>query len=479
MVLTMASRPSKVRQQYHQSSNNNVINTNGLAVAGVVAVPVGTGMTTNHSTTYPTDINTTRRKKKGFAKLYDKYCYRRKCSMLLIVIFGIGLNLIFACMVGFLFHMFSDSGQSQPLQHSRVHSPPPPPPPPLQPPQKDYYLRATLPPRNSSTDTIGFVHVGKTGGSTITTMIRNGCNSFAADGPCHANITHESQISKLVEHYYHVPDFWRLPTSNHQKFLVSVRDVYDRTVSALLYQHPDNAKAYDLRLSRNQQHYGPIAYGCFPTLESFATLLSKYHDTNSSRTTINTAEDCNYPYRFNQVIATDCNALACAAIHGKVRFFSHLYFNYRNIIETKLPFINFSSYDSFHSRQSTTDTTEERQIYVIRQERFWDDWIQVNKLLGQTTPVFVPTSELSSSSFTSAGIKIQRNVSGIDVPVKRTISQQGRYYICQALEAEYIAYFKLLRKAVNIYVDREQMKICVDIAEKNCPNLNIRQMAYS
>ena len=256
MVLTMASRPSKTRQQYHQPSSNNAINTNGFAVAGVaVAVPVGTRLTMNHSATYTTNNNTTRRKKKGFALLYDKYCYRRKCSMLLIVIFGIVLNLIFACMVGFLIHMFSDSGQSQSLQPSRVHSQPSP----LQPSQQDYYLRATLPPRNSSTDTIGFVHVGKTGGSTITTMIRNGCNSFAADGPCHANITHESHISKLVEHYYHVPDFWRLPTSNHQKFLVSVRDVYDRTVSALLYQHPDNAKAYDLRLSRNQQYYGPIA----------------------------------------------------------------------------------------------------------------------------------------------------------------------------------------------------------------------------
>ena len=179
------------------------------------------------------------------------------------------------------------------------------------------------------------------------------------------------------------------------------------------------------------------------------------------------------------MIATDCNALACAAIHGKVRFFSHLYFNYRNIIETKLPFINFSLYDSDHSKQSTAAIAEERQIYVIRQERFWDDWIQVNKLLGQTTPVYVPSSELSTSSSPSSGIKIQRNVSGIDVPVKRTISQQGRNYICQALEAEYIAYFKLLRKAVNINIDKQQMKICVDIAEKNCPNLNIRQIAYS
>jgi hypothetical protein len=56
--------------------------------------------------------------------------------------------------------------------------------------------RPTLPPRNSSVDTAGFIHIGKTGGSTITTMLRNGCNSFAS-GPCR-NVTNESAISKLV-----------------------------------------------------------------------------------------------------------------------------------------------------------------------------------------------------------------------------------------------------------------------------------------
>ena len=400
--------------------------------------------------------------------------------------------------------------------------------------QRQQYNRATLPPRNSSSDTIGFIHIGKTGGSTITTMIRNGCNSLSnshvvntsssfSSSSCTRTIKsnndrkvldndadNESQLSKLIEHYYHVPDFWRLPTSNHETFLISMRDVFDRSISSLLYQHPLNAQAYNLTLSNNQKTNGPMAYRCFPTLEAFAMLLPKYESI----------PNCNYPYKFNQIVATDCNALACAVIHGKVRFFSHLYFNYQNIIQTKInSFINFDATigdsDTINRDKDHPSVNgprrNERQIYVIRQERFWHDWINVNRLLGQTTPIIVPpnsgsavvattnSSSTSSSSLVLASkssILIQRNISGFDVPVKRNISKEGRYYLCQALELEYVAYFKILRKALNIRntsrsntqydnnqhivsEDYDELQSCVDIAKRNCPNLNIHEMAYN
>ena len=88
------------------------------------------------------------------------------------------------------------------------------------------------------------------------------------------------------------------------------------------YDHPDNARAYNLKQTKKQQYYGPLVYKCFPTLEEFAALMRG----NSTH--------CNYPYKYNSIVTTDCAALACAAIHGKVRFSSHLYFNYRNIAET-------------------------------------------------------------------------------------------------------------------------------------------------
>jgi hypothetical protein len=58
----------------------------------------------------------------------------------------------------------------------------------------------TMPPRNSSFHTAGFIHIGKTGGSTISNLLRNGCNSFE-EGPCR-NITHETVVSKLVVRWH-------------------------------------------------------------------------------------------------------------------------------------------------------------------------------------------------------------------------------------------------------------------------------------
>ncbi len=57
----------------------------------------------------------------------------------------------------------------------------------------------TMAPQESSQTTAGFIHVGKTGGSTISKLLRNGCTSFVT-GPCR-NITNESIVSnKVVGH---------------------------------------------------------------------------------------------------------------------------------------------------------------------------------------------------------------------------------------------------------------------------------------
>lgn len=302
--------------------------------------------------------------------------------------------------------------------------------------------RPTMAPRNSSLDTIGFIHIGKTGGSSISNLLRNGCNSFQS-GPCRI-VANETIVSKLVEHYYHVPDFWRLPTSNHRVYIISVRDVYDRTVSALLYHHPENVKYYNMTETRKQKYLGPLAYKCFPTLETFSSLMMRGNSTM-----------CNYPYRHNVVEDSNCSELACAVIHGKVRFFTHLFFNYRNILNTKIP------------------TTEpKRQLYAIRQEHLWDDWSKINSIfVGQRndatdeqTPVIIPSGELSN----------QRNITGLKLPVTREISDQGRTKLCKALESEYVAYFQILQRAENI--NASDLEDSRKIASRNCPHLDTRSM---
>jgi len=142
-------------------------------------------------------------------------------------------------------------------------------------------------------------------------------------------------------------------------------------------------------------------------------------------------------------------------IHGKVRFFTHLFFNYRNILNTKIP------------------TTEpKRQLYAIRQEHLWDDWSKINSIfVGQRndatdeqTPVVIPSGELSN----------QRNITGLKLPVTREISDQGRSKLCKALESEYVAYFQILQRAENM--NASDLEDSRKIASRNCPHLDTRSM---
>ena len=77
-----------------------------------------------------------------------------------------------------------------------------------------------------------------------------------------------------------MPDFSKLPNSKHTMYIMSIRDVYDRTVSSFLYQHPENVKAYNdhagIATSSSPSKLEErirLAYSCFPTLESFVRNL--------------------------------------------------------------------------------------------------------------------------------------------------------------------------------------------------------------
>ena len=158
-------------------------------------------------------------------------------------------------------------------------------------------------------DTIGFVHVGKTGGSSLSLLLRNGCHSVRRkkDEPCRV-VPNETLISKLVEDYYHTVDFHLMKRSLHKTFLITIRDVYDRAVSSFLYLHPKNTEFFfgkdelNKRKTRASQRTGQ-AYDCLATLDVFGALLK--HGNSS---------ECGYgETRFSpyEKPAKDCSALAC------------------------------------------------------------------------------------------------------------------------------------------------------------------------
>jgi hypothetical protein len=53
----------------------------------------------------------------------------------------------------------------------------------------------------SSYSLLSSAFIGKTGGSTISLLLRNGCHSFVKK-PCH-NVPNETIVSELVTNYYH------------------------------------------------------------------------------------------------------------------------------------------------------------------------------------------------------------------------------------------------------------------------------------
>ena len=226
-----------------------------------------------------------------------------------------------------------------------------------------------------------------------------------------------------------------MPTAKHYAYIISVRDVYERTVSSFLYHHPKNAAINQVKLTRNHEQYGPIAYSCFDTLDDFAVQL---HGASSP-------DQCDYPYPMNVVDASNCVALACAALHGKARFFIHLFFNFRNILYTKLP------------------QDPPRLLFAIRQEFLWKDWEVVNRMLGQTDPVYIPPTQFN-----------QRNISGLALPIGKTISSKGRELLCTALKDEYEAYFQILHRSKNL--GPHDLEASIQVSEKRCPNLDLRGM---
>jgi hypothetical protein len=206
--------------------------------------------------------------------------------------------------------------------------------------------------------------------------------------------------------------------------------LYDRTVSAFLYQHPANVKVYDLSQPESQKYYNDIGYSCFLSLEDFALLVNGLEEN-----------ECNYPYRHHVVETSDCAALACVVIHGKVWKFQHLFFNYQNILYTKIP------------------PEPPTKIYSLRQEELWDDWKHLNELLGQTDPVKIPSSDQNL-----------QNVMGFRPPVSRDISQKARQMLCKALEAEYVAYFKILKRSINLRKD--DLEKSRQLAQDSCSVLD-------
>jgi hypothetical protein len=336
------------------------------------------------------------------------------------------------------------------------------------------------PPNNTPPNTLGaFIHFGKTGGSTISQLLMNGCHSFVPK-PCTDKppIPNESALSKLTT-YFHIPDFVFQNLNKHNKkyqyqFLaITTRDPFDRTVSSYTASHP-NREAMEtvIRYKRLQpalyqdiynvtqgdpgkmikfikrmrwiKAYLELMYSCFYTLDEYALLLKDFDDFDDSKKWLKGYHHAN----------PDCSHVAKATLHPMYDCdpaekrnncvpIDHHYWNMNQIL--------------FQVHEDIKD----KSILTIRKEFLWQDYDSVNRWLGDDDKddsggIYHIKTNLRNST-TSLPPNFQVNV---------TLSEKGREYLCLALKNDYRMYFRLLQKSKNL--SKEDLVMSLDIAKGNC-----------
>jgi hypothetical protein len=282
-------------------------------------------------------------------------------------------------------------------------------------------------------DTPGaFLHIGKTGGSTLSLQLRNGCHSFRPKPCTEIPLQQESAISKLTT-YYHVPDFkWRLTYNNqrynYQFFVVTIRDPLSRWISAYQCQHP---KTY-----RVNQRYNSNLYSCFETLEEYAQLLSNFTNFNPKEQNVNVTNFKNQ----------NCDVKAKSTIyHINIRSLQavHFFWDIRQVLSM------------------IQENLQNKTILSVRTEFLWTDWSAANQWLGDKNAQVDESKRMD-----------MRNSTKMETGVNLNLSDEGRKNLCLALESEYNLYLKVLQLSVNLTPkDREDS---LAIARENCPSLNLK-----
>jgi hypothetical protein len=288
-----------------------------------------------------------------------------------------------------------------------------------------------------------FVHIGKTGGSSLTKLLANGCHSFI-EKPCR-NVTSESVISKQTT-YFHTPDFelGGLINRSFDFYVITLRDPLSRTISSYRHSHPDNQLVWLFDEVKQTPHYkeqvekfGEIhnliwkkraevtlepykeLYKCFPTLQDFSMQLT----VNIQREDI--------------LDKKNCSNVASLALQHRVPLLEHLFWDIRKVV-------------------SQIDLKPEAELVVLRTEYLLNDWLTGNYYLG-------------GLHLGNEFGEILRNSS--NYPVQKKVDREGRLRLCAAIQEEYIIYFELLWRAKNL--NRDDIKDCMKRAKTLCPNVTI------
>lgn len=250
---------------------------------------------------------------------------------------------------------------------------------------------------------ITYLHVGKTGGTTLNSVLRSNCewmNLAFAKKQCFENLHGNSRISNLTRTSIHCG--MRPKNRNWYKrsnsFLVTLRNPISRLVSAFNFEHPknNNNKGKGVRKS----FYGNC-YDTFPNLVNDLVAKNK----------------------------TDCVREATELLRGNnasIHLNPHIVWNNR-FYANFIPDLNTS------------------EILVLRTEHLWSDWRSLDRLLGG--PGAMPLEDNSTLAVESHGSESFQVTSGTEEMLEGGLQWLT---LCCVVYDELVVYQTLVFRAVNL-----------------------------
>mmetsp|Transcript_3400 Transcript_3400/g.7502 ORF Transcript_3400/g.7502 Transcript_3400/m.7502 type:complete len:417 (-) Transcript_3400:34-1284(-) len=298
---------------------------------------------------------------------------------------------------------------------------------------------------------IAFVHIGKTGGSTISKHIRNGCHR-AYMAPCTSRkdgwTPNETAASYRIESYYHMENIPPEKLDHFTTIITAVRNPISRFLSAFAYAHPTNAMATNINLNMEEKQ----KYTCFPSISYLIKAGMGQAEIPYNKAHLQRMREKNgLTVSFGQ---SSRNSILNRKARGKVPLINctelaQIAFGLNESwasVNASHPWLTHMSKDY---RQYYQSMPPDKELIVLRSNHLWEDWVKVNHLLSfeydayKIWPSIPPFQE------------IQRNVSSRYQMKKRwkTQNSEEQLWLCQLLHEEIRTYLKIVIRAINLDKD--------------------------
>ncbi len=297
---------------------------------------------------------------------------------------------------------------------------------------------------------MAFLHIGKTGGSTISMHLRRGCRS-SNPNPCRVRVDgwldNETSTSRRIEGYYHMEDIPSYMLSSLTTIVTSIRNPLTRFASAFACHHPANALLTGDTTPVDVETIH--MFSCFPNLVYLIRAgmgraeipwnmehMRKGRPVRGNGRAYYARKEAMTDVRYN------CTELAYEAF-GRINVSS---------APTSSSVVNddgghpWLTHMSFGYGRYYRSMPPDKELIVLRNDHLWDDWAEVDALLGGGD---------AKATTTHPFLTIERNVSGNYRNKERWWVQthEELMWLCTLLHDEIRHYIMIMSRAINLDMD--------------------------